>query len=202
MKLKTFILIILGAAIGGCANPINQVNANKYWQAAESARSQGNWNLARENWSRAIVNGKLGGIKQRNLSVAYYEYARASGVLCDWVEAEKGLKKSLEIDRKTSGPVHYPLIELARLNLDQKNYNLASDYFKEALDVLEKLNVETKDPLGFADLYDEYSESVEKSSNHDESISLRKRAKELRAAFPNGKSHTDRTPYGTQCFTS
>ena len=200
-KLKLSILVT-ALVLTGCASSVNQRNAAKYWDAAIAARDQGNWSLARSNWSKMIINGDLGGLDQRNMSIAYYEYGRASGILCMWEEAEKGLKKSLEIDRSNSGPIHLPLIELARLNFDRGKYGQAAEYFEEAKSIVDSFNAETRDPLGYAEFLDELSESIEKSNADGKTTSYRERADELRAAFPNGTKHTDRTPYGTQCTAS
>jgi tetratricopeptide (TPR) repeat protein len=87
----------------------------------------------------------------------YYEYGRASGVTCFYEHAEEYLSKALTLDEESSGPTHYPLIELARLNLDRGKYAEAVPYFERVLPIVEKLNSEALDPIGFADLLDEYA---------------------------------------------
>jgi hypothetical protein len=91
------------------------------------------------------------------------------------------------------------LIELARLNLAQSKYDQARDYFAKALALFRGKDVETTDPIGYADVLDEYSTSIEKSSSPESTQEFRRRAAQLRATFPTGASHTDITPYGTQC---
>ena len=199
---KYLTLFLIALVISGCATQINQRNAQKYWNAATIARDQGNWQLARSNWSKTIVNGNLGGVDQRNMSIAYYEYGRASGILCIWEEAENGLTKSLEIDRSNSGPVHLPLIELARLNYDQRKFAQAAKFFREAKPIVDSFNAETQDPLGYAEFLEEFSESIEKSTGGQETSQYRKRANQLRATFPDGTKRTERTPYGTECNAS
>ena len=196
------LLFFTSLMFAGCSSSINKQNSAKYWDAAIAARDQGNWQLARSNWSKMIVSGNLAGVDQRNMSIAYYEYGRASGILCDWQEAESGLKKSLEIDRSNSGPVHLPLMELGRLNFDQGKYDQALGYFREAKPLVDSINAETRDPLGYAEFLDELAESIEKSTNDGEAAQYRERAKQLRSTFPSGTKHTERTPYGMNCDVS
>jgi tetratricopeptide (TPR) repeat protein len=195
---------LLAATIGcallyGCANPVNRHTANRYWDAAIAARDAGDWRLARSNFARAIPNAELGGADSRQLAVAYYEYGRSSGVICEWSEAARGLQKALELDRSVAGPIHLSLVELGRMHFDKKEFELAREYFAEAYGLLEEMSAETHDPLGYAQFLVEYATSLERSGAADQATPLRARAEQLRATFPSGKSRTDRTPYGTRC---
>ncbi len=193
-------VLAFGLYLLGCANPVNRYTAGKYADAAIAAGESGNWRLARSNWARALTNAQIGGeANTRSMAIAYYEYGRSSGIICDWVEAERGLKKSLEFDRRLNGPIHLSLIELGRMHFDQKQYEPARTYFSEAFKLFEAMNAETMDPLGYAQFLDEYSLSLENTGAADRAVPFRSRAAQLRATFPRGKNHTDRTPYGTQC---
>lgn len=193
-------IFALGLYLVGCANPVNRYTAGKYADAAISAREAGNWRLARSNWARAITNAQIGGeANTRSMAIAYYEYGRSSGIICDWTEAERGLQKSLELDRRLNGPIHLSLIELGRMHFDQKQYEPARNYFSEAFKLFEAMNAETMDPLGYAQFLDEYSLSLESTGAADQAAPFRSRAQQLRTTFPAGKNRTDRTPYGTQC---
>lgn len=160
------------------------------------------WVLAKQNFSRAVTNAELGNMDDRVLSIAYYEYGRSSGVVCDWGGAEQGLTKSLELDRKSSGPIHFPLVELGRMYLDRTEYDKALTYFSEVVPVFEEMNADTVDPLGYADFLVEYATVLENVNPDDIGTEYRSRAKELRETFPKGKAHSERTPYGTACKTS
>lgn len=188
---------LLGLA--ACANPVSRYTASRYWDAAIAARDAGNWHLARSNWSRTILNAQAGGVDKRTLAIAYYEYGRSSGVICDWKEAETGLLKSLDLDRSINGPVHLSIVELGRLYFDQKRYEDARRYFADAYARFEEMNAETRDPLGYAAFLDEYSASIEMSSAGGDTSKYHSRAEEIRRTFPKGVNHTDRTPYGTAC---
>jgi len=109
------------------------------------------------------------------------------------------LKAALEIDARVKGPETMSLVELARLNLAQSKYDQARAYFAKAFALFKGQDVETTDPIGYADVLDAYATSIEKSSSPEPTKEFRDRAAQLRATFPNGASHTDITPYGTQC---
>jgi hypothetical protein len=47
-----------------------------------------------------------------------------------------------------------------------------------------------------------YADTLEKTGDRNEMNELKSRALKIRAAFNNKESHTDRTPYGTQCEKS
>jgi hypothetical protein len=155
--------------------------------------------LARSNFARSIPNAEVGGVPPRTKAVLYYEYGRASGVICDWAEAEKGLNTSLELDRSIDGPVHLSKMELGRMYFDRKDYVAAERYFSELYPLFQKMGADTADPLGYAVFLDEYATVLEQAHKNDEAVPLRARSHELRKTFPEGTARTDRTPYGTQC---
>jgi hypothetical protein len=133
------------------------------------------------------------------MSGLYYEYGRASGVLCDWTESEKSLLKALEIRRSNSIPHPGDLVELARMHLDQKHFLAATQYFSEAHPQLQRISIETRNPIGYAVFLDEYATALEQTQKDAEARPLRSQALELRNKFPGEKARNDRTPYGTQC---
>jgi hypothetical protein len=136
------------------------------------------------------------------LAVLYYEYGRASGVICDWPEAERGLNEAYNLDQQTHGPSYMSQLELARLNYDRKQYGKAVEYIDRAMPAIDKYQLDTRDPLGYADLLDEYATSLGKMGKPESVGKWRARAEELRKAFPGKNADTDRTPYGTQCQTA
>ncbi len=193
------VIAVTALVASGCANPVAQYTAQKYWDGAVAAEQRGDWRGARSVWKQVIPRIQVAGATDRQVAIAFYEYGRSSGVICDWPEAERGLTEALEIDKRVKGPVSMSLIELARLNLAQGKYDQAREFFSQALNLFKDMDVETNDPFGYADFLEEYSTSIEKSSHPESTLQHRQRAAQLRATFPKGASHTDITPYGTQC---
>jgi tetratricopeptide (TPR) repeat protein len=197
MKREIVFSIAFTALLAGCA--INERTAHRYANAAEASSQSGNWAASRENWKRALINAKLAHMDDHALAVANYEYGRASGVLCDWTEAEFGLKEAYRLDSQSGGTVFKDTYELGRMNFDRKQFAAAIEYFSQVKTAFDAVQAETRDPLGYADFLDEYAASLEQTGKGDAAKPLRARSTELRKTFPNRDSHTEKTPYGTQC---
>lgn len=90
----------------GCANPINAKTATDYAQAANNAAQLGDWAKARMCLCRAIVNAQLGGSSPAQLAVLYYEHGRASGIVCEFSDAEKPLIRAYDLDKQAGGPTY------------------------------------------------------------------------------------------------
>lgn len=182
------------------ANPINRKNASKHAQAASHAAKSGDWDVARRHWAKAVKNGELGGIPEKHQAIFYYEYARAAGITCFFDISETYLIKAYELDKKIGGPTFLSLVELFRLNLDQKKYNEAVTYFKKALPVLEKINAPSQSPAEFSKLLDEYAVALEGVGKQEEAKKVKERSTEVKKNAEH--SITDRTSYGTSCTKS
>lgn len=153
-------------------------------------------------WGRAALNAELGKAPPQALAILWYEYGRASGVICDWAEAEVGLTKAYELDKVTNVPTFMSLVELARMNFDRQQYREALTYFDRALPEFEKQSPDTNDPVGYADFLDEYAISLDNVGRSVEAKKHLARSAELRRTYPNREARTERTPYGTQCKAS
>lgn len=198
-RVKNLLLIVAVVLLSGCAGTLNQHNAEKYGEAAFAALEKGDWKTARMYYSRAWGNAKKGGAPIRNISVLRYEYGRASGVMCDWAEAEQALNEAYALDMKSGGPFWMPLVELERMSIAKKDYAQALKYFEILMPVLKKMRAETKDPLGYADILDEYVLALENNGRALESEKWKARSLQIRTTFPDAEPHTDITPYGMYC---
>lgn len=179
---------------------INATNARHHAEAAKAASKAGDWNTARTQWAQALVNAQLVGASPDTLAVYNYEYGRALGVTSFYDESEKYLLRALDLDTQTKGPTYMSLLELSRLQYDQKQYQKSIPYFHRTLESLESSGMAIKAPIDFADMLDEYADALTKAGNEREAIAITSRATRLRAENPNKQSNTDRTPYGTQCI--
>lgn len=196
---KELIVLIAVVALVGCANPINRKTAMNYTNAAYDAVQAGDWFKARMYFGRALINAKLGGATPKGLAILNYEYGRTSGVICDWVEAERGLNEAYKLDQETGGPTYMSLYELGRMSFAREQYDKALEYYGRAWQEFEKVQADTKDPLGYAVYLEEYAVILEKTGNKVEAEKHKARADELRSVFPGKESHTEKTPYGTRC---
>ena len=95
-----FTLLLNLIILGGCTNPVNMHTAQRYHNEGLVAEQRGNYKLAHQNYHRAYVNTEIGHAKPRVKALAMYNLGRMKGYLCYKIEAEKLLKKSIEIERK------------------------------------------------------------------------------------------------------
>ncbi len=194
--INTFIVIFFIAA---CAAPINRKTSEMTGQAGYQAQKADDWDAARRNFAKAVVNGELGNLPQEHMAGLYYEYGRSLGATCFYVESEMYLQKALDIDLKTNGPAYMSLLELARLNLKTKKYSKAINYFERLIPIYKELNAEKEAPIGVAEAYEDYSYTLRESGDMSKAINYEARANQLRTDNPAGHSISERTPYGTQC---
>lgn len=131
--MRKLIILIQIFTLIGCATAINQKSATNHMRAAVSARQVGDWDLYRRHWAKAVVNSKLAHEPEQKMAVLNYEYGRALGVTCFFEEAEKYLNVAYQQDVNTGGPSYNDLVELARLNLDQKKWKKSITYYKKVL---------------------------------------------------------------------
>jgi len=199
VAMMSFCTLLLSS---GCTNPINAKTATNYAKAATNASQAGDWATARIYWSRAIINAQLGGVSQAQLAALHYEHGRASGVVCEFSDAEKSLTQAYDLDKQAGGPTYLSLVELARLTLDQKKFPDAVGYFERAIPELEARRAPTEAPIGFADILDEYATALRSSHRVAEAQTVATRSEKLRSENAGKSSITDRTPYGKKCAAS
>lgn len=204
MLLRNDILAValLALLATACTNPINLRTASNYSSAGYAAMAAGDWAKARMNFGRAVQNAEIGRADPKAIGALWYEYGRASGVICDWPEAERGLNKSLELDSQSGGPAYMSLYELGRMNYDRKQYAEAVGYFARVKTEFDRMQADSRDPVSYAEYLDEYAGALEQTANASEAAPLRSRAAELRRTFPGQAGRTEKTPYGTQCMAA
>jgi tetratricopeptide (TPR) repeat protein len=192
-------LLAVALFASGCANQINLHTAANYAKACYAYQSQNEWWKARMSCGRAATNADLGNASPRARAVMWYEYGRTSGVICDYVEARRGLNTALKLDEESSGPTYMTLMELGRLELDQGNWKDAMAHFARFDATVPRDTAEKKDPIGYADALDEYARAADGAGDSSLASSLRQRSRHLRGTNTGKSSNTDRTPYGKYC---
>lgn len=199
MKYVSLFFLISFYVFIGCAPAINQKSSAMHSQSAMSAIQNDDWGAARRHWAKAVVNAELANDDSKQLAILYYEYGRSLGVTCFYEMSENYLKKALEIDKKTSGPTHMSILELARLFYSQQKYMVAISYYEKLIPIYSELNADILDPIGVADVLDEYSSALAALGKKPESDFNKQQAQKLRFNNQGKTSSTDITPYGTKC---
>lgn len=175
--------------VSGCKNPLNQYTSQKYYNAGGEAEYRGDYKLAQQNYSRALINSRLGGIDKRMEALSLYELSRVTGYLGDYKEAEKGFLEVIELSKSPEAKsLNTPaLCELARLYFDTDQYQKSLPIFLEANRKLEALGIEKEDPLGYCLLLEDYKIALEKTGDSPKAERVENKIEEIKKKTPDGK---------------
>ena len=206
MRLLT--LMLFGSSVlAGCANPINEVTAKRYYAAGESALQQGDLRTARENFRRAFINTQIGNLGPEYESQAAAKLARVEGNLCEYDEADKTFQYALSAQEKIPGVKPFATfptrLELAQLSFDTDHFDRAAIYYEKAFEV-GGATLESRMPAGYADLLDDYAVALTAIGRAADAEAARIRATSMRqratGSTPNAvKSRADYVPYPKSC---
>jgi hypothetical protein len=189
--------------VTGCANPINQKTASNYYESALEAELRGDFVFAERQYDRALINARLGRSPDAGVSAAMYGLGRVKGYLCKFGEAEPLLMESLALEEKVTGPesgiTTKRLFELARFYYDRGLFEKSIPYFRRGIPAVEKLGIEDADPIGFADVLDEYSNALAKSGQSPAAADAKKRSADLRAKNGGRRASFIPVRYGSRC---
>ena len=207
--MKTIILLItmmLTLCLGTTARSAQNDYVEVY-RYAYMALQKGEWSTYRRLMRVVIDKSTASGAPPEKRAIYWYEYGRASGVVCDWIDAEFALTVAHNLDAKTGGPVHESLNELGRISVVRKQYKKAVDYFtraslKDFVQYHEKNpGVKMTNQLGNARTIEDFAYALEQAGGPQGDVTrLRDSAAEIRKKY-TGKAgvYEDVTPYGTQC---
>ncbi len=199
MRFRGFILLLLILILVGCANPLNRNTYNKYYRWGAAAEQNENYELAKENYYRALVNARIGNLEPQYHAASSYSLARILGILCDHENAEFLLLEAVKFDAESNGPIHMSYTELAKLKLDQKKYDEAAPYYEKLLSIVDNQEFIDSDPIGFSVIFNEYSQALSQLGRGNDAAQYRKRSEELRKKYPEKKAVAERTPYTINC---
>lgn len=200
---NSFVGVLAALALVGCVGITDKAtfldNKRLYVNNAEAQMKQGNWEAARRTYTLALNNAEWAEDKPSELAKLNYEVGRANGVTCRYDVAEKHLNQAYEIDKQSSGPTYRALVELGRLNLKQGKSTEAVSFFDRAVLDLEKAKVPKSDPIGFAEVLEDYAKALYDAGDSSRSRTMIARANEARAQNSGKTATMGLTPYGTQC---
>jgi tetratricopeptide (TPR) repeat protein len=173
----------------GCKNPLNQHTSQKYYDAGGKAEKQGDYQLAQQSYSRALINSRLGGVDKEMEALSLYELSRVTGYLGDYKESEKGFLEVIELSKSPeSKNLNTPaLCELARLYFDTKEYQQSLPIFLEANRKLEALGIEKEDPLGYCLFLEDYKIALEQADETQNAGRISEKIEEIKKRNPNAK---------------
>ncbi|HTJ77442.1 MAG TPA: tetratricopeptide repeat protein [Rariglobus sp.] len=151
---------ILIACLAGCAGSAGNANfkpSTRHAIAGDAAKLKKDWPTVRTEYAAAVVCAEQEGRAPATLADMYFEYGLSLAVLGEFTDAETYFLKTLEIDKKTNGPIEVDLTQLARINFDQRKYKEAVAYYDDLLLILTKIKVDSARPASFMVILSEYS---------------------------------------------
>ena len=184
--------------LSACANPINDITAQRYYGDGAYYAEKNEWFTARMAYGRAWTNAKIGNLSDDQAAQYAFHYGIASGVICDWKEAERGLNEALQIDIELGKPTYYEHNELAHMYEARSIYEEAAYHFNESIENAKKHNALERHPAGLADSLARYSRALEKLGKHDEALIASQQANDILSRNPDMKFPPG-LPYGKYC---
>lgn len=166
--MKNLSLIVLSIALicllASCAIPINDYTHARYYEAGMQAEHAGDIKAARMYYGRAQINAQIGNLSSAKEAYACYEWARVTGYLGIYADAEKGFVDALTLIEKAKGEAEKlrppALSEYARLLHDTGQHAKAVPIYEKAESELQKLDILKIDALGYASFLDDYADSL------------------------------------------
>ena len=196
-----FRLILVAAILTatGCATvpPHQQIN----FEGNIALESQ-NYQLAREKYKGALAEAEKSKDLQYSV-IAMYGLARANGYLCNFKEAEEWFKKSISLRENlpdsNTAYLSQNILEFARLYVAQKKWKEATAQFERAIPLLESLDIEKRDPIGYANVLEDYKSSLQFSGNMKEAEKIKQKIEYLRSAYSSRRASFKTKPYPENC---
>jgi tetratricopeptide (TPR) repeat protein len=91
------------------------------------------------------------------------------------------------------------LCEFGRLDLAEGKWEDAAAQFARAFPTLESVDLETSDPIGCAELLEDYEKALRNTGRAEEAAKISKRADDLRRANPSRAVVYAFRPYSSDC---
>ncbi len=196
MKPSLATLAFTATLISACSSldtPTFQNNYSLYNREAMKAEKENNWDAAGKRYFLALQNAEWANEGKGVRADFHYKLGRAMGATCQFEKSEQNLAQAIELNPR----MPQALAELGRLKLAQNKPTDAAGYFERALPNLEKSM--STDPIGTAEILDDYSAALSKSNKAADAASIAKRADALRAGNPGKSAAMTKPPYGGQC---
>jgi tetratricopeptide (TPR) repeat protein len=205
---RLLFVVVLTSFVAACANPINQRTAENYYVAGERALAAGNLPLAKQNFSRALVNAEIGHLGPAAEAQAASKLAQVLGNMCEYDDAEKTFLRALSAEEAAFG-ANSPRTFVTRVELAQFSFDVGRDdkavvYFEKAFANGSSL-LESRDPTSYAALLDDYAISLRRTGQLQAAADASAKASALRnsAKGPSlGAVKSDYVPYPKSCPNS
>ncbi len=174
----------------GCiAAPINRYNAALYHDQGLLAEKNDDFLAAKKCYDRALMYMRMGSAPKAGISMGAYNLGRVAGYLCDFDIAEQLLLESLRLQEavpSSDDPDHAILsmrfFEIARFYYDLGRYKEAIPYLERGIPIAESLDVESIDPIAYANVLDEYVIALKQTNDFDRAQEIEAKAGKIRSS--------------------
>lgn len=191
--------IALLSLLASCANPINDHTGARYYEAGMQAEHAGDLKAARMYYGRAQINAQIGKLGSAKEAYACYEWARVTGYLGMYADAEKGFVDALTLIEKAKGEADKlrppALSEYARLLHDTGQHAKAVPIYEKADSELQKLDILKIDALGYAAFLDDYAGSLNEAGLGDRAAAILARSAAIRLEHKGETPHFEARRY-------
>jgi tetratricopeptide (TPR) repeat protein len=198
---KVVCIFLLALALVSCANPVNRHTFQNYMAAGDQAARRGDLQLAKQNYSRALANVRIGHLSPGEEAIALFRYARILGNLCEHDEAEEAFIEANRLNEESKGvgteATYASVVEIGQFNYDIGRYEKAVPYFDKALAIAEKYGLDNKHPASLSDVYTDYSDALKKTGNSTKASAMSAKASSLKAKVT--KKEPEYTRYPKTC---
>jgi tetratricopeptide (TPR) repeat protein len=188
-------LMVLLVGCKAFDTPTFQNNYSLYNREAMKAERENNWDAAAKRYFLALQNSEWAEEGKGVRADFHYKLGRAQGATCQFEKSEQSLNEAYNLNNR----MPQALAELGRLKLAQSKFPEALGFFERAVPEMEKANAGTNDPIGYAEILDDYKVVLLKSNKASEAAGIAKQADALRAANAGKTAAVLRPPYGGQC---
>jgi tetratricopeptide (TPR) repeat protein len=185
----TFCLAGLLLALTGCVNPLNAGEFERYTDAGIRLEHQGDYIGARRCYIRARAAALGGFMPADTESCAVYNIARMNGMLGYYDVAERQFKEALKLEEKVygidGGHASMRWFELARLYFAWGRYQDSVVAYEHAFLLVDKLDVQKSDPVGYATCLQDFADALEKAGDSTRAKEEREKAASIHAERPS-----------------
>lgn len=201
MKIRTAIstLVLLTMPTLLLAQSAAVVNANAEGNKAFAARQ---YDEALRKFQQALKLAIDADDKQYE-AIATFGMARSYGQLCEVDQAERAFWKSISLreglpDQKYAY-LSQNLLEFARFLIAQNRVQDAVPLIDKAIPLLDRLDVAKSDPIGYAELLDDYQTALKSVGRNPEASDMAAKAAALRQANPGKQARFKPDRYPSNC---
>tara|TARA_R110002049_G_scaffold219404_1_gene391071 strand:+ start:59 stop:706 length:648 start_codon:yes stop_codon:yes gene_type:complete len=194
------IVLTLVIFVAGCASN-SQSPQNLNWTGNEAYFK--NDYVGAISWYSASLEASLKSGDKQFEAISMYGLARANGHLCNLNEAETWLVKSIEVRKSLpdieTAKLSQNLFELGRLYMAKREWKKANEQYSQALLLLANYDMEEIDPLGYANLLDEYQKILENTGSSELASENHAKIERLRKNYSTKQAQYVSDPYPANC---